>query len=240
MHDGSFDNVRDVVEYFNAGIPMDAQAAAASTFSSQFSNPRGPGYPAGLGLSDSQVDDLTDFIENALFDPALVEFDPNSTTNTFELNEEELTYSVFRPDLAALGAVDGFVASGQPPANNDALSRRDMGLEFLDVGPQVGIEVIDSRTFYGDKLQVDVVKFTNNSSSVVDTNLLIIAEDLAPGVKLLNASERTGNGDPFIRVFLDDGVLLPGQSTVQTLRFKWKYAAPVTYSLKLLSGQGTP
>jgi hypothetical protein len=30
------------------------------------------------------VEDITDFIENALYDPAFVKFDPNSTTRTHE------------------------------------------------------------------------------------------------------------------------------------------------------------
>ena len=76
FHNGSFTSVKDVVRYFNAGVPQNAQAAAASTFTTRFSHPRGPGSPRGLGLSDDQVDDLTDFIENALYDPAFVHFDP--------------------------------------------------------------------------------------------------------------------------------------------------------------------
>lgn len=51
MHDGSFTKVRDVVEYFNAGVPADAEAAAAPTFTPRFSNPRGPGSPPGLAMA---------------------------------------------------------------------------------------------------------------------------------------------------------------------------------------------
>ena len=35
-------------------------------------------------------------------------------------------------------------ASGLPQDNDDALSRRDMGLEFLDVTDQVNIALIDA------------------------------------------------------------------------------------------------
>src|SRR5262245_18198589 len=66
FHNGSFTSVQDVVQYFNEGMPQNAQAAAAGTFTTRFSQPRGPGAPRGLGLSDDQVNDLTDFIENAL------------------------------------------------------------------------------------------------------------------------------------------------------------------------------
>ena len=114
FHNGSFTSVKDVVQYFNTGVPQDAQAAAADSFTTRFSHPRGPGSPRGLGLSEDQVADLTDFIENALYDPAFVHFDPNSTTDTFKLNERDVTYSVYRPDLAALGAVDGRPGSGGP------------------------------------------------------------------------------------------------------------------------------
>ncbi len=41
--------VRDVVEYFNAGIPQDLTAGAAPSLSTRFTNPRGTGYPTGLG-----------------------------------------------------------------------------------------------------------------------------------------------------------------------------------------------
>ena len=86
------------------------------------------------------MDDLTDFLENGLYDPAFVHFDPDSTTRMFEPSPPDFLYSIYRPDLAALGAVDGRPASGLPQNNDDALSRRDMGLEFLDVTTQVNAE----------------------------------------------------------------------------------------------------
>jgi cytochrome c peroxidase len=39
-HSGSFTTVREVVEYFNAGVPQDPTAGAAPTFTTRFSNPR--------------------------------------------------------------------------------------------------------------------------------------------------------------------------------------------------------
>ena len=139
FHNGSFTTVKDVVQYFNAGVPQDAEAAAAGTLTTRFTHPRGPGSPRGLGLSDDQVDDLTDFLENGLYDPAFVHYDPNSPTRMFQLSPPDFLYSVYRPDLVAAGAMDGRPAvdgrplSGLPQDNDDALSRRDMGLEFLDV-----------------------------------------------------------------------------------------------------------
>jgi hypothetical protein len=239
FHNALFTSVKDVVRYFNAGVPQNAQAAAAGTLTTRFTHPRGNGTPNGLGLSDDQVDDLTDFIENALYDPAFVHFDPNSTTDTIKLNPRDVTYSMYRPDLAALGAVDGRPGSGRPPDNDDALSRRDMGLEFLDVTPRVNIALVSSTPVGGGR-RSDVYRITNNGTAPVDTHLLVIARGLSFQVELENASGRTSAGDPYIREFLPDGVLLPGQSLVETLTFKPHSKASVSYTLTLLSGQGNP
>jgi cytochrome c peroxidase len=245
IHDGGFTNIRDVVQYFNAGVPQNAVTGAASTFSPRFSHPRGPNAPRGLGLSDRQVDDITAFLEDALYDPAFVNYDPNSTTITMQPNARDLTYSVYRPDLAALGAKDGFMPSGLPVSVNDPLSRRDAGLEFLDVTSQANT-VATSATRNGNRQQ-DVYKITNtNSSTVIDTHLLIIVQGLSSQLQLENASGTTSTGDPYIRVFLPDGVLQPDQNISQALIFTRKPlgppfpAGPVPVTLKLLSGQGNP
>ena len=94
FHNGAFTRVKDVVRYFNDGIPQDAQAAAAGTLTMRFTHPRGASATQGLGLNDQQVDDLTDFIENGLYDPAFVRFDPQSPTNMFELSPPDILYSV--------------------------------------------------------------------------------------------------------------------------------------------------
>jgi len=239
FHNGSFTSVRGVVQYFNAGVPQNAQSGAASTLSTRFTNPRGPGWPRGLGLSDDQVDDLTEFLENGLYDPAFVHFDPKSPTKMFQLSPPDFLYSVYRPDLAALGAIDGRPASGLPQDNNDPLSRRDMGLEFLDVTSQASISLVD-RDNDGTRLQ-DVYRITNSSTSIIDTHLIVIARGLAPEVKLLNASGKTSSGDPYLRVFLPSGVLVPGQSITARLNFQRRpNGPPVLFTMSLLSGQGTP
>jgi hypothetical protein len=87
----------------------------------------------------------------------------------------------------------------------------------------------------------DVYRITNTSTAPVDTHLLLIAQGLARQVDLENASGRTSTGEPYLREFLPDGVLSPGQSLVATLRFKrHAQAPPVSYTLQLLSGQGNP
>jgi len=242
-HNGSFTSVKAVVEYFNAGIPQDPEAAAAGTLAARFTHPRGPGTARGLGLSAREVNDITDFLENSLDDPAFVTFDPNSTTKTFQPNRQDLTYSVFRPDLAALGAVDGLMPSGLPMSVNDALSRRDMGLEFLDVTEQAAIALINSDDSGGGR-QTDVYRITNNGTSSIDTNLLMVARGLPRQIRLVNGSGTASTGDPYLTVFLRNGVLRPGQSIVRSLVFKRQSAeapkAPAQYSLGLLSGQGNP
>jgi len=231
------------VQYFNAGVPQNAVTGAASTFEPRFSNPRGPDAPHGLGLSDPQVDDITAFLEDALYDPAFAKYDPNSTTITMQPNARDLTYSVYRPDLAALGAKDGFMPSGRPISNNDPLSRRDAGLEFLDVTSQAKTELTGSAS--NGRNQEDVYQITNtNSSTVIDTHLLVIVQGLSSGLRLENASGTTSTGDPYIRVFLPNGVLEPGQSINQKLLFARQPLGPppgpAQVTLKLLSGQGNP
>ena len=238
FHNGSFTSVKDVVKYFNVGVPQDARAGAAPTLTTRFTNPRGAGTPRGLGLDDNQVDDLADFIENGLYDPAFARFDPSSPTPTFQPTERDLTYSKYRPDLAALRAVDGLMPSGRPQDNNDPLSRRDMGLEFLDVTAQAHVSLIDSDS-KGSGRQTDVYRITNNSTAIIDTHLLLVARGTRN--RLENASGVTSAGDPYLRVFLPNGALLPGQSVVMPLHFKRQHRDPrVNYSLVLLSGQGNP
>jgi cytochrome c peroxidase len=244
FHNGAFTNVRDVVQYFNAGVPQNAVTGASPNLSPRFTHPRGSGL-TGLGLSDRQVDDITAFLEDALYDPAFAKFDPNSTTRSMQPNARDLTYSVYRPDLAALGAKDGFMPSGLPVSVNDPLSRRDAGLEFLDVTSQAKA-VVTGSTRNGIRQQ-DVYQITNtNSSSVIDTHLLVIVQGLSSELRLENASGTTSTGDPYIRVFLPNGVLQPGQSISQALTFTRKplgppfSAGPLPVTLKLLSGQGTP
>ena len=240
FHNGSFTRVKDVVQYFNRGLPQDEVAAAAGTLTPRFTYPRGAGSPRGLGLDEGQVDNLTDFLENGLYDPALVRFDPDSTTKTLEPNERDLNYSLFRPDLAALGARDGRMPSGRPRSNDDALSRRDMGLEFLDVTGLVHVVRIESNAIGGGR-QEDVYTIINNGSAPVDTHLLMIARGLSDQVRMENASGVASTGDPYLRVFLPNGVLLPGQSAVARLLFRRQPNLPtVSYGLTLLSGQGNP
>lgn len=240
FHNGSFTSIRDVVEYFNAGIPQDETAGAAATLSERFTYPRGPGSPRGLGLSRRDVNDLTDFLENGLYDPAFAKYDPASPTDLFQPSPIDLTYSRYRPDLAALGAKDGFMLSGLPIDNNDALTRRDQGLEFLDVNPQLTFERIGT-TFQGG-VQTDQVRITNRSQSVVDTHLLMIIRGLSNATLRRSSGTTKSGGNPYIRVFLPSGVLQPGQSIVENLRFRRSggSSAPVSYTLDFLSGQGNP
>src|SRR5262245_28870018 len=194
FHNGSFTSVKDVVRYFNAGAPQDPQAAAAGTLTARFTNPRGPGSPRGLGLTDDQLDDLADFIENGLYDPAFVHFDPDSPDEMFELSPPDFLYSIYRPDLAALGATDGRPLSGLPQDNNDPLSRRDMGLEFLNVTSRVNIAMVGLRRAGdadGGGSDTDqnrggeeqrVYRITNNGTLPIDTHLLVIASGLSSEV----------------------------------------------------------
>lgn len=249
FHNGSFSTVRDVVSYFNDGVPQDPSAGAAATLDPRFTQPRGSDASPGLGLSQQQVDDLADFLENGLYDPAFVTFDPGSTTPTLQPSEEDLAFSRNRPDLAALGAQDGQMLSGRAIDNDDPLSRRDLGLEFLDVTAKVQRELVKGELVQAEPGQRQssafqtehVWRLTNTSEEVVDTHLLVVVGGLPSGVRLLNASGTTKSGQPYLRVFLQEGVLNPGQSITRRLTFRRTRGTQLAdYTVTLLSGQGAP
>jgi cytochrome c peroxidase len=233
FHDGSFTDIRDVVSYFNAGIAQDQQfAGQASTLEPRFTNPRGMDAPRGLGLSEDQIDAVADFLENGLYDPGFAK--------SFQPNEVDLTYSTNHPELAALGASDGQLLSGLAVDNDDPLSRRDQGLEFLDVTQRLRVERIDDDP--SRQGREEIYRLTNISDSVVDTHLLVIVRGLPSRVQLMNASGTTQSGDPYIRVFLKEGVLQPGEQITQRVVFNGdavRRRRPA-FELTLLSGQGVP
>jgi hypothetical protein len=225
FHNGSFSELKDVVRYFNAGVPQDKSfAGAAATLEPRFTRPRGTDRAPGLGLDEAQIDALTDFLENGLYDPGFV--------RAFQPNEDDLAYSKNHPELAALGAVDGELLSGLAVDNDDPLSRRDLGLEFLDVTARVQVERVPTHAG-GTQL----LRLTNHSDAVIDTHLLIILRGLPAGTRLENESGKTRDGQPYIRVFLPSGVLNPGQQITQRLAF---HGGHPSYELELLSGQGIP
>jgi cytochrome c peroxidase len=119
MHSGELSSVRSVVEYFDVGVPASTFSVTPGNVAPRFTNPHGPGS-TGLGLSQADIDALVDFQENALYDRAFVEYDPSSSTRTFDPNLADLTYSA---ELKALGAVDGLLPSGKTVGNDDLVSR---------------------------------------------------------------------------------------------------------------------
>jgi hypothetical protein len=164
--------------------------------------PAGKDAPRGLGLGKDQIDAVADFLENGLYDPGFAK--------AFQPNEADLTYSTNHPELAALGASDGQLLSGLAVDNDDPLSRRDQGLEFLDVTQRVRADRIDTKQ--SRQAREDVYRLTNISDSVVDTHLLVIVRGLTSRVRLKNASGTTHSGEPYLpSVFSEDGVLEPGE-----------------------------
>jgi hypothetical protein len=261
MHNGLLKSVREVVEYFNAGVPQDPDGSGRSpTLDPRFTHPRGPSL-RGLGLRPEQVDALTAFLDEALYDPALLRYDPMSTTKTFEPNETALRYSVYRRDLAAppYNLRDGMMPSGLAPINNDPLSRRDrgidspvqLGLNTSGIGNVTGM--IAARRMVTDPELGPVLEYeysiTNSSRLIVDTHLLMVVSGLPAGLRLANASGRTSGPmrSPYVGVFLGDG-LLPGETIVVKLYIAavepvngvlpdpMRFSPTVTY----FSGQGIP
>jgi cytochrome c peroxidase len=88
-HGGSFNSIRDVIVYKNNGIKENA-AVPDTQLASQFGSTQ---------LSAEEIDLITDFIKNALYDPDLVRYAPEA------------------------------VLSGNCIPNNDPQSREDLGCE---------------------------------------------------------------------------------------------------------------
>jgi hypothetical protein len=129
----------------------------------------------------------------------------------------------------------GRPASGRPQDNDDPLSRRDMGLEFLNVTNRVAIAAVDTRR------NEQVYRIRNTGGSPIDTHLLVIVRDLTEGVEMTNASGRTSGGELYLRLFLPNGILGPTQSIDVALRFKRHGQPPLAaVALTLLSGPGNP
>lgn len=69
----------------------------------------------------------------------------------------------------------------------------------------------------------------------------MIARGLPARSRMENPSGVTSTGDPYLRVFLTEGVLRPGQSIVMALQFRQPaHPQRAIYSLGVLSGHGTP
>lgn len=79
FHGATKTSVREVVEYFNAGIPENPEIPAGQI--SPLFKP--------LHMTPDEIDDLTDFLENALYDPNLLRYKPSSTMsgNCFPNND---------------------------------------------------------------------------------------------------------------------------------------------------------
>ncbi len=79
FHGASKTNLRDVVEYFNNGVPENPEVPKSQVTS--FMRP--------LGMDNQEMDDLVEFLANGLFDPALSRYVPASTMsgNCFPNND---------------------------------------------------------------------------------------------------------------------------------------------------------
>ncbi len=73
LHGASKNTLREVVEYFNRAIPENHQVPY-ERLDSQF---------RPLGLTESEIDDLTEFLENGLYDPDLVRYKPEFIMSGF-------------------------------------------------------------------------------------------------------------------------------------------------------------
>jgi cytochrome c peroxidase len=223
FHNGSFTDVRSVVEYFNKGVPQDPAAGAAPTLDARFTSPRGAGT-TGLGLTEAQVDDLTDFLVNGLYDP--------NHAKTFQPDPaNDLAYSkagtIANQYLAGVpGLIDGLMPSTLAVDDNDDLARRDEGLQFLDVTSNL-------KATSSTNGNVDTWVLTNTGTTAIDTHLLVLIEGLAQGVTVDAKYQTSGvvppgadgvvtapvgapsgqpvtPNEPYYRVYVPGGLLEPG------------------------------
>lgn len=72
-HGGTFHSVREVVVYKNNAIPAFAEVLNSSI----------PEQFEPLGLNTAEIDDLVDFLENALYDPQLERYVPSRLTSGY-------------------------------------------------------------------------------------------------------------------------------------------------------------
>ncbi len=81
FHGASKTSIREVVNYFNNGIPENT-TVPASQISSKFKP---------LGLKPNEIDDLVEFIENGLFDPNIERYAPSAVMsgNCFPNNDQQ-------------------------------------------------------------------------------------------------------------------------------------------------------
>jgi cytochrome c peroxidase len=240
-HSGQFNSVREVVEYINAGTPDDPIVAASGNVDPLFTNPRGPDQPPGLGLNPDQIDALVDFLENGVYDPGLVTLDPNSPTDTFEPNARDMTYD---GELHALGAVDGELISHMNIGSNDPLSRRDRGLEFLEVTPQLLIEAAAPQVDSSSQTVVQKLTLTNRADAI-DGDLLLVVTGLPSGMTMMNAEGQATRtvgmvGMPYMRLRLADGQMAPGATLSVELHLQGAGSVPGNYGIRALCGAGAP
>jgi cytochrome c peroxidase len=81
FHGASKRSLREVVDYFNAGIPENS-TVPSNLIAGNF-------HP--LNLSDQEVNNLVEFLENGLYDPHLLRYKPDFTMsgNCFPNNDLE-------------------------------------------------------------------------------------------------------------------------------------------------------
>ena len=153
---------------------------------------------------------------------------------------------------------DGLLISGSAIDDNDHLSRRDQGLEFLDVTSQITATVSTSGNTDIWTLANNGTPVAPNGATVIDTNLIVAVKGLPSGVTVdatttTTNTARTGGtasgvtaGTPYYRLYLSEtdahgfgGVLNSGDSVTLAIT-RTGGGSNSSYSLQMLSGQGQP
>ncbi len=129
--------------------------------------------------------------------------------------------------------------------SDDALSRRDRGLEFLEVTGSLASDMDSPKYDAATRMFTQRVRLTNFSGTPVDGDLLVIVTQMPTGVLLMNAEGRSTRmagmvGMPYLRLHLENGQLAAGASIPVDLQIRVVGSGTGSYAFRMLSGAGVP
>ena len=94
------------------------------------------------------------------------------------------------------------------------------------------------------QIQTHHLALTNISSEPVDTHLIVCFMTMTAGVTVMDAEGNTRTtpvtGVPYLRVFIPEGTIEPGEVMDVSVRLSAAATTNVSYTIDLLSGQGKP
>ena len=147
-------------------------------------------------------------------------------------------------ELHARGAVDGELLSHKCIGSDDPLSRRDRGLEFMEVTSQLLVETRAPQTDPSTGMMVQPLTLTNRGTPI-DGDLLLVVTGLPAGMVMANADGRVTRtvgtlGMPYVRVRFTGGQMAPGATHSMELHLQGGGILPGNYGMRAICGAGAP